>query len=123
MAHNARTLDLHSDKKRVPVTVGADRKHLQPISGTLTLRPEFIARAAEEGHVSALERSLEGFLVHEAQHQNFAGRIVLDNCRDQPLHFLKIDRFIHSRSPAPENKKPAEAFGVSGLKTDECWLA
>jgi len=52
MAYDPGSLHLHADQERVAVAVGTDGNDSQSISGTLALRPEFVARAAEECDVA-----------------------------------------------------------------------
>src|SRR5260370_11338403 len=70
--------------------------------GGLAFEPELIARAAVKCRVAGFDRAAEGFVVHEADHQDAAGLVVLNDGRYQAVQFAEIE--IHMPIPI---KKPA----------------
>jgi hypothetical protein len=104
MANDSCTLDLHLDEKCIPITIGADRKNFQPISGSLALSPKLIASPAEKCDVPARQRARKGLLIHETQHQHLLAVLVLNNGRHQSLHLFEIDLYVHI--PPQKKKNP-----------------
>ena len=78
----------------------------QPMAGGLAFEPELVARAAEEGGVAGFVGLAEGFVVLEADHEDAAGFIVLDNGRDEAVELGEVE--IHVSIPI---KKPAGFVG------------
>ena len=75
------------------VAIGGDFLDHQAVAGGFALQPELVARAAVEGGEAGFHGLAEGFFVHEADHQNAAGGVVLNDGGDQAVDFLK-SRFI-----------------------------
>ena len=106
MAYDPGSLHLHADQERVAVAVGTDGNDSQSISRALALRPEFVARAAEECDVADIQRALKRFLVHKAEHQDFVRFGILDDRGHQSLHFVEVDLWFHSVSSRSKTKSP-----------------
>src|SRR5690348_15305367 len=85
MADVAVTEPLGLHQHRVFVAVDQHVTNGEPVAGGLALRPQLVARAAEEGHVAGAPGDVPGILVHEADHQYFARLVVLDHRRNQAI--------------------------------------
>ena len=83
------------DKQGVVVAVGENLHHVEEVAAFFALGPQLVARAAIECHQLGVQRLLVGFLVHEAQHQHFLCHRILDDGRDEAVHFLKIQIHFH----------------------------
>ena len=55
--------------------------------------PHLLPTATIEPDVFTGEGLVQGFLVHEAQHQHFTGVSILDNGGDKPL-FIEFDFYL-----------------------------
>jgi hypothetical protein len=60
------------DQQRVVVAIGGDFLHDQAMPGAFALHPKLVARAAVEGDEAGFDGLAEGFLVHEADHEDAA---------------------------------------------------
>ncbi len=81
----AEPLDLH--QHRVVVAIDEDVDDLELVARGLALRPQGVARAAEERGVAGALRVGERLLVHEADHQHFRRLGVLDHCGNETVQF------------------------------------
>jgi hypothetical protein len=109
---DARSESFDSDEHGVLVAVGGDFLNDELVARRFTLEPELLARAAVEGGEAGVDGLAECFVVHEAEHEDAAGRVVLDDGWDEAaveFREVEIHRVLHKR-----NKKPARtAAGVS----------
>jgi hypothetical protein len=69
---------------------------------------------AIEGHISALERAVQGFTIHKPHHQYFAVSAVLHHGRQQTAQFVEIKFCIHFRFLSPKTKSPLSVCRASG---------
>src|SRR5262245_52921700 len=90
VAHVAVAEPLHLQQHRVVVTIDEDARDLQAIARRVPLGPERVARAAEERREPGRPRLGERLVVHEADHQHLLRRLVLDDCRYEPVEFAVI---------------------------------
>src|SRR3977135_2203574 len=65
VAHVAVAQPLHFQQHGVIVAIDEDFLHFEPIPGGFALRPQLVARAAEEGRKTAAARFGERLFVHE----------------------------------------------------------
>src|SRR5687767_386928 len=77
VAHLAVALADRFDQHGVFVAIDQQSHHSKPVAGCLSLGPERAAGPAEEGRVAGRDRAVQRLLVHEANHQHFAGPVVL----------------------------------------------
>jgi hypothetical protein len=109
-------LDAHD--KCIGIAIYAHLEYFQDVATRFTLLPKFVSRAAEEHDFTRPHSFGECFQVHETQHQDVAGAQILNDGRNQPAGFLKIEfHFPYLPFVAVENKKPAGAWCASGLKS------
>jgi hypothetical protein len=92
MANETIALDADAKKKRVGIAVGGGGDYFKAIAAGFSLCPEFLAGTAVEGYVTGGKRPVEGFFIHEAEHENLAIVGILHNCRGKAIHFVEIDR-------------------------------
>ena len=81
---------MYHDEQCVVVTVSLYRNHVQKVSAFFSFGPQTVFGTAEESHLTRFHGFLVGFLVHESQHQYFLRIVILDNGRNQAIHFFKI---------------------------------
>ena len=77
------------------------------MAGTFAFKPQLVARAAEEGREAGLDGFAEGFFVHEADHQDAAGLVILDHGRKQSIEFFEIQ--LHNLSPKKKARQDQPA--------------
>ena len=85
-----RAVRVYHDEQGVVVAVCLNGYHVQEVAALFTFGPQAVFRTAEESHLSRFHGLLVGFLVHEAQHQHFLCVVILDDGRNQAIHFLEI---------------------------------
>lgn len=75
----------------VVVAIGGGGDDAQAVAAGFAFHPELLAGAAPEGD----EAGFEGFgvagLVEEAEHEDFACGVVLDDAGDEAVHLFEID--------------------------------
>src|SRR5438093_10213973 len=99
---------LHADEHRVLVAIDQEVADREPVAGRLALRPQLVARAAEERHIAGLTRDVPGLLVHEPDHQHVAGPLVLHDCRYEPVKFREVHTCLaHPRGPRQPDRQPS----------------
>ncbi len=64
------------------------------MTGAFAFEPELVARAAIEGCEAGFDRFAEGFLVHEAEHEDAAGGLILDDGGNQAVEFAEIEMHV-----------------------------
>src|SRR5688500_6368675 len=113
MADIAVDLALGLDEHRVVVAVDQDLPDGEPVARGLALGPQGVAGAAEERDVAGRSGDLPRRVVHEADHQDLVGQVVLHDRRYQSVKFREIHRphptFRTARSHAhgpPYKRKP-----------------
>ena len=67
------------EEHRVLVAIDEQLGHLQPVPRRLPLRPQRVARPAEERREPRRLRALERLVVHEPDHQHFTRSVVLNH--------------------------------------------
>ena len=67
------------DENGIAVTVQPDFPNLEVVAGCFSFVPHFLATAAVEPDVGALEGAPDGFVVHVGEHECFTGVGVLDD--------------------------------------------
>lgn len=70
-------------EKRVVVAIFGYGDDVEEIATGLALSPKLLAATAEERHDALVLGFFESFLVHVAEHEDFASVIVLDDCGDE----------------------------------------
>jgi len=91
------------DEDAVFVAVGLDGLDDEGVAGRFALFPELVAAAAVEGGEAGLDGGVEGFAVHEADHEDAAGGVVLNDGGDQAAGFVEVE--IHSNTHKGEKTK------------------
>ena len=78
------------------VAVRQNSCHVQKVIGRFALRPQPLLATTEKGHFTFCFGFFEGFGIHVAQHEYFAGQAVLNNGGKEPVgRFLKIEFLEH----------------------------
>src|SRR5678815_1089266 len=85
---------LHFEQHRVLVAVHQHLGDLQPVAGGFPLRPQRVARAAEERGKAGRLRPLERLVVHEPHHQYSAAGVVLDDRWYESQEKRKIHKYL-----------------------------
>ena len=81
---------------------------------SFALQPQLIARPAIESREAGLHCLPEGLFIHEADHQNAAGLVILDHRRKQSIEFPEIE--LHVLTPKSlDPKKKARQDQPGGL--------
>jgi len=96
----------HSDQQRVAIAIGRDFFYNQSVTGSFAFEPQFIARSAKERDVARFDGFPKRFCVHEADHQNAVGLVILNDGGYQAA-LLAVIQF-HLSMPI---KKPAWKIG------------
>src|SRR4051812_34723429 len=111
MTHVPVAEPLHPREHGVVVAIHEQRRDLQPIAGGLALGPQRVPGAAEEGGEAGAARDRERLFVHEADHEDLVGLVVLDHGRNQSLQLREVHRLPRAK------KKPRRSGGAAC----ECW--
>src|SRR5688572_21653580 len=80
----------HLQQDGVLVAVHQDPLDLEPVARGLPLGPQRAAAPAEERREAGVARLAQRLVVHEADHQYFAGALVLDDRRNQAIELREI---------------------------------
>ena len=121
---NAGTDWIDADEQRIGVAVDTDVADFQDVAAGRAFLPEAIAGAGEEDDFARTLCFGESDVVHEAEHEDVAGRGVLDNGGDESVRLREVELhhvplqlscpiFFVEKSE-PENKKPAGPFAPAG---------
>ena len=94
------------------IAIRGDFLDHQAMAGGFALQPQLVAGAAVKRREAGLHRLPKGFFIHEADHQDAAAHVILNDRGDQPVEFAEIE--FHICAP---KKKPAVVRG--GLLTFE----
>ena len=86
------------------------------MAGAFALQPQLLPRAAVEGGEAGLDGFAKGFFIHEADHEDAAGGVVLNDRGDQAVDFCEIQ--IHMLTAI---KKPAGT--AAGVLSDSDLMA
>src|SRR5712692_1066938 len=78
------------DEQRIAVAVHSHLPQSKLMAGGLTLDPELLAAAAEEGYVAGTQSLLVSLLVHIPEHQHLAGVPVLHDDGHQTVLELEL---------------------------------
>src|SRR5258708_31867045 len=74
-----------------------------------------------KSNAAGLQGSGPGFSIHKADHQDFPGGIVLHYCWNQAIHFVKINRHLHSFLAIVVCKQKARRFASRrAFNPDNC---
>jgi len=76
---NAGSDGIDADEKSVGVAIDTDVCDFQNMAARLALFPKLVARAGKENHFASALRKRERFGIHEAEHENVARGLILDN--------------------------------------------
>jgi hypothetical protein len=87
---------IDADEQSVGIAIDANVGNFQDMAAGLALFPKFAARAGKENHFAGTLREGKRFGTHEAQHQYFAARFILDNSGDQTAWLIERDFHIGS---------------------------
>jgi len=74
---------IYANEKGVGVAIDANVRDFQYMTAGLALFPKLVARAGKEDDFAGASGERKRFGIHEAKHQDVAGRFVLDNGGDQ----------------------------------------
>ena len=85
-----RTCRICLDQQGIVVTIRFDRYHMKEVAAFFSFRPKTIFGTAEESYFSGFHRFIIGFLIHKAQHQDFACLVVLYDSRNKSVHLIEI---------------------------------
>ena len=88
---DAGALRFHLDQHGVAVAIGGDFLDHQAVAGAFALEPELVARAAVEGGEAGFDGLAEGLFIHEADHEDAAGGVILNDGGDQAVRFFEIE--------------------------------
>ena len=106
---NARPERLHLDEQGVEIAVGRNILDQQLVPRRFAFEPQLVPRAAEERRVAGFDGLLESLFIHETDHKDGAGGVILNDGRDQSVEFTEIE--IHLSIPI---KKPAKLSAGGG---------
>ena len=81
---------LDTDQNRVFIAVGSDALGEKAVARTFTFQPELLARTAIKGDVTGFDGLVKGFFVHEANHQDAARGLVLNDSGDKSVRFFEV---------------------------------
>src|SRR5271154_4547423 len=88
------------DEQGVGVAIDAKFTNFQDVAAGLAFFPELVARTAEEDGLAGRARLRQGGFVHEAEHEDSARLVILDNRGNESSGFLKIDvQLVHLPTP------------------------
>ena len=76
---------LHGHEQGVVVAVQRGRTHVLGVPRGVALPPVLLPRAGPEGHPPLGQGAAEGFAVHPAEHEDVLRRLLLHDCREQPV--------------------------------------
>jgi hypothetical protein len=82
---------VNPEKHRVAVAICPRPDNLKAIAGGFSFGPQSLASATVEGDEPCSQRRLQRLPVHEANHEQFRGSGVLNDCGSQALHFAEVD--------------------------------
>jgi hypothetical protein len=94
------------------------------VAAGFTFLPKLIARAAEEYDFARALRFRQRRRIHEAEHEDVAGAVILNDRGNETACFVEVD--VHGfqvrapRKSSAENKKPAGANCASGPMSALC---
>jgi hypothetical protein len=111
----ARSKRLDLDQEGIIIAVGRNLAHDKPVAGAFAFHPELVARAAVERHEAGLARLAEGFVIHEAEHEDALRRGVLNDGGDEAVELTVIEThsfFVKNRVPAGTKKPASTAAGI-----------
>ena len=91
MADKAIAFDDYFEDQGVVIAVGRSRYDAESVAAGFALHPELLAGAAPEGYKAGFEALGIAYGIQEAQHEDLAGGIVLNNAWDEAVHFVEID--------------------------------
>ena len=91
MADQAVAFHFDLEQQCVVVAVGCGGDDTQPVAAGFTFHPKLLPSAAPKGDEAGLDRFLVAGLVEEAEHQDFAGDVVLHDSGYESVHFFKVD--------------------------------
>ena len=80
-----------ADQKSIGVAIDAKLSNFQDVAAGLAFFPEFVARAAEENHFAGALRFGERGRVHEAEHEDVTGAVILNDRGNEAAGFVEID--------------------------------
>src|SRR5215470_7405980 len=112
MACQAPTFYLHTNEYGIAIAIAACGNEAESIARGLPLCPQFLSRSAKECDITTRQRTCEGFLIHESDHEHFAVAIALHYGRNQAAQFIEVNFAIHFVSP--KSKKPAALDASAG---------
>jgi hypothetical protein len=99
MTHTgAESFDL--EENGVPIAVGGDGLYHQAVTGRFAFEPELVPGPAEEGCEAALDGLSKRFFVHEAEHEDAAGLMVLNDGGHEPVEFAEVEFHVESNKKA-----------------------
>ena len=118
MAHaGSQRLDL--DENGVDVAVGRDFFDHQAMAGAFALEPQLVSRPAIESCKAGLHRLPEGLFVHEADHEDATGLVILNHRRQQAIEFLEIQLHSLYQKCLKLQKESPPGFNLRALKTNK----
>ena len=81
---------VHFDQQGVMVAVLLYRHYVQEVAALLALGPKPIFSAAKKRHFTGLHRFEIRFFIHETEHQDILGSVVLNDGRYQAPEFTIV---------------------------------
>jgi len=124
----ARANSLDANKNGIGVAVDAQFPDLEYMPAGFAFFPKLVARTAEENNFTAALSFGERNRVHEAEHEDVTGPVVLNNGGNEAACLVEVDVYaahamflLNPICSDPKtlykNKKPAGACCASGLKS------
>jgi hypothetical protein len=89
MAH-AGPNGFHLNEHSIVITIGGDLFHHQSMAGRFALEPELVSGAAVESYEARFHRLLPGFFIHETDHKDASGFVVLHDRGYQAVEFCEV---------------------------------
>ena len=89
-----RTDRVYLNQQSILVTVFFHGNHVQEVAALLAFRPKTVLGAAKECYLTGFYRLVVCFPVHKTQHQHLGRISILYNCRNESVHFIKVQHLF-----------------------------
>lgn len=78
-------------QNRIIIAIDPDLLDQLDIARCQAFGPKGVARTAVKGGLAGVQGRFPGLGIHKSYHKHFAAEMILDNGRDQPVQFVKIE--------------------------------
>src|SRR5271165_5141539 len=91
VTHQAVSFNLNAKQQRIVVAVRRRGNNAQAVTAGFALHPQLLARTAPESDEPGFQRFGVADGVEKAQHKHLAGGRILNDSRQQAVHFFKVN--------------------------------